>query len=397
MTELARLSQILIDEPPVPRATLDELRARSRKRRLKRRTLTVGALVIMVITALSLVQVEQSPSARVSPRSELASYYEAAVNVSNSTLAAVGLPLNVAIPTRVTPTLSTVSTNGEVSYVGAEYCPYCALQRWALLVALSKFGTFSHLDNEIFSSSDDVYPHLASWSFVGATYTSKYFSFDPKELTSSQRSSGGPGGYRRLERMSNAQRVAFDKFNPQGTLPFVDIGNDYITVGASSSPSALEGLTLSQIGSALNNPKSRVAQAIDGSANYLIAAFCSMTGKTLPSICSTPVITEASKALRSGVPASSQYSNPDVYPTQPPTNAPLAIWQKWSVAEHKFWLHAAATFRSPNPKCTVIKISVTGRKLTKPLMGIPAGVWLWGMGLTGKCPPGDPTGLVKHN
>jgi hypothetical protein len=30
-------------------------------------------------------------------------------------------------------------------YIGAEYCPYCAAERWPLVMALSKFGTFSNL------------------------------------------------------------------------------------------------------------------------------------------------------------------------------------------------------------------------------------------------------------
>jgi hypothetical protein len=396
VTELARLSQILIDEPPARRASLNELRSRSHKRRVRHWSLAVSALVIVILVAFGAVQIQNSPSAPPLPSAHLASYYEAAVEVSNSTLAAVGLPSTVAIPDKVTPSLSTVASNGIVSYVGAEYCPYCAIQRWALLVALSKFGTFTHLDNEVFSSSNDVYPHLPSWSFVGATYSSKYFSFDPTEITSSMRSPGGPGGYQRLERMSAAQRVAFDKYNPQGTIPFVDIGNHYVTLGASSSPSVLEGLSLSEIGSDLNRPQSAVAQAIDGSANYLIAALCTLTQTAAPALCSTSVIHSASRSLESGISSSTESPAKNTYPLQPPTNAPLAVWRKWSVAEHKFWLHAAATYRSPNSACTILKINVTGRKLSKPLFGIPAGVWLWGMSLTGSCPPGENGGLVKR-
>ena len=45
----------------------------------------------------------------------------------------------------------------EILYMGAEYCPYCAAERWAMVVALSRFGTFSNL-HLIHSSSADVYP-----------------------------------------------------------------------------------------------------------------------------------------------------------------------------------------------------------------------------------------------
>jgi hypothetical protein len=396
MIELTRLSQIIIEETPVPRTSVETLRARSRRRHVKRRALVACSMAAVVAAAFGVTEIQHAPSTAKLPSTQLASYYEAAIRVPISTLESVGLPSTVAIPTKVLPSLSTVATNGVVSYVGAEYCPYCALQRWALLVALSKFGTFHHLDNEIFSSSSDIYPHLASWSFVGATYTSKYFTFEPTEITSSIRSPGGPGGYQRLQRMSSAQRVAYDRYNPHGSLPFVDIGNHYVTVGASSSPSVLEGLSLSEIGTDLSDTQSPVAKAVDGSANYLIGALCTMSQKTPPSVCSTGIIRAASRSLTTGISSSPERSNSDTYPTQPPTNAPLAVWQRWSVAEHQWWLHAAATYRSPNPACTVTKISVTGRKLVKPLFGIPRGVWLWSMSLVGHCPPGDSGGLVQR-
>ncbi len=42
----------------------------------------------------------------------------------------------------------------EVLYIGA-YCPFCAAERWAAIVALSRFGTFSVL-RTVHSSSTDV-------------------------------------------------------------------------------------------------------------------------------------------------------------------------------------------------------------------------------------------------
>jgi hypothetical protein len=392
MIELTQRSQALIEEPLVPRPTLEELRSRTQRRQWRQRALAVGAVVIFVVAAFGVVSLTRSPSSPTSPTAELASYFQAAVSVSNTTLESVGLPSTVAIPDRVSPSISTVATNGVVSYVGAEYCPYCALQRWALLVALSKFGTFTHLDKEILSSSSDVYPHLASWSFYGATYKSKYFTFDPTELTSSHPAKNGVDGYERLQTMSAAQSTAFHRYDASGEIPFVDVGNRFVTLGSSASPSVLSGLTLNQIGSALNDPKSPVAQSIDGSANYLIAALCTMVQTSPPTFCSSGDVHAALSALHTGVSSSSGSAPSNAYPTQPPTNAPLTVWKTWSRAEHRFWLRAAATFRPSNPNCTVSKIVVTGRKLSKPLMGIPAGVWLWGMSLEGHC-PGDGGGL----
>jgi hypothetical protein len=45
----------------------------------------------------------------------------------------------------------------EIIFLGAEFCPYCATERWSIVMALSKFGTFSHLVGTT-SSSTDVDP-----------------------------------------------------------------------------------------------------------------------------------------------------------------------------------------------------------------------------------------------
>src|SRR5579859_2792490 len=64
--------------------------------------------------------------------------------------------------------LLTANGKPELIYVGAEYCPYCAGERWGTVVALSRFGTFSGL-TLMRSSSTDVYPNTPTLSFRNAT------------------------------------------------------------------------------------------------------------------------------------------------------------------------------------------------------------------------------------
>src|SRR5207245_7045155 len=80
-------------------------------------------------------------------------------------------------------------------YVGAEYCPYCAAQRWATVVALSRFGTFSKL-YQTTSSSSDVYPSTPTFTFYsalykGPVYTSSYIDFVPVETQGNVQDSSG--------------------------------------------------------------------------------------------------------------------------------------------------------------------------------------------------------------
>jgi hypothetical protein len=59
-----------------------------------------------------------------------------------------------------------------VLYAGAEYCPFCAAERWALATALSRFGTFTNLGTTASAGGQEYAPNTATLSFHGATYTS---------------------------------------------------------------------------------------------------------------------------------------------------------------------------------------------------------------------------------
>jgi hypothetical protein len=299
MSDLREMASSLMDLPFVTRPEVASLRRRHRRhvqRRLGALSVTVAVLVASVFGLIQLTN--SGDSGNGGATAHLASYFEASVSVPNSVLTQVGVPDTLTVPTVVTPRVTTASTNDVVSYVGAEYCPYCALQRWALLVALSKFGTFVSLSDAVYSSSSDIFPDLASWSFVGATYTSPYFTFDPTELTSSI--PDGQGGYEPLETMDAGQLASYDQYDEHGFLPFIDLGNGVVTIGSTASPSVLEGLTLSQIGAEVSDPTSPVARAIDGSANYLIAGMCSMITGTQPPICNSTAVMTARANLTLG-------------------------------------------------------------------------------------------------
>ena len=52
-------------------------------------------------------------------------------------------------PTKVTGSALTFDGKPGIFYYGAEYCPYCAAERWPVVVALSRFGTWSNLQQTI--------------------------------------------------------------------------------------------------------------------------------------------------------------------------------------------------------------------------------------------------------
>ena len=137
------------------------------------------------------------PSATGSGTTPLPSSVVKALSVAPSTLDAVGTPASVSQPVRVAGAAVARGADGKalVTYIGAEYCPYCAAERWAIAVALSRFGTFSQLSGT-HSSGTDVYPDTQTLSFYGSSYTSAYLDFRSVEETTNQRSGSG---YRPLQ------------------------------------------------------------------------------------------------------------------------------------------------------------------------------------------------------
>ena len=58
----------------------------------------------------------------------------------------------------------TLNNKPEILYIGAEYCPFCAAQRWSMIIALSRFGTFSNL-HFMTSSASDYSPSTPTFTF----------------------------------------------------------------------------------------------------------------------------------------------------------------------------------------------------------------------------------------
>jgi hypothetical protein len=204
----------------------------------------------------------------------------------------------------------------EFLYVGAEYCPYCAAERWSMVVALSRFGTFSKL-YQTTSSSTDVYPSTPTFTFYsalykGPVYNSSYIDFVPVETQGNVQDSSG--NYPSLQTPTAAQQTLLNTYDgppytatsTAGSIPFIDIGNRYVLSGASYSPQDLANLQWQDIANDLADPNSTVSKDILGTANYLTAALCTMTHQQPGNVCNTPTIQSieqsVGKAVGPGVP-----------------------------------------------------------------------------------------------
>lgn len=194
-----------------------------------------------------------------------------------------------------------------VLYVGAEYCPFCAAQRWATIIALSRFGTWSNLGaTESSTLSGEVYPGTPTFTFVKAHYSSPYIAFQGVEEFTNQYDSA-KGFYTSLTAPTKLQNAEFTKYDTpkyikgmtssqSGSIPFISFDNKFVTSGASFSPSILQSMTRSQIAAGLSDPTSPVTQAIIASANYQTATICSIINNAAP-VCTDKGVAAAKKAM----------------------------------------------------------------------------------------------------
>ena len=219
----------------------------------------------------------------------------AALTVPTATLDTVGSPSSVVLPTRTGDGTIAKDAEGKplITYIGAEYCPFCAAERWSLAVALSRFGTFENLSGT-HSSDSDEFPDTQTLSFYGSTYSSPFVDFQAVEEATNQ-----PDGssYQALQAPTAAQSAVMAKYDTQGSIPFLDIANRYVITGSSFSPQVLQGLSRSQIAADLSNPDSAVAQAINGAANDITAAIASVTGNQPSSVGSSATIAAIAQKL----------------------------------------------------------------------------------------------------
>jgi hypothetical protein len=275
---------------PQAQAAQAQARLAAARRRRNRVGLAIGAsaLVVVLIVVLIIVKVSGGGKTKVAtappetsavvPASVLAGL--AAIPPTQLAQAAQLVGSNVGSPTAITDTPLTNGGKPEVFYLGAEFCPYCAAERWPIVLALLQFGSFTGL-TESHSSAIDTNPNTPTFSFHGATYSSPYLSFVGVETTTNQ-----PQGnfYAPLDKPTAAQEALLEKYT-QGYIPFVDFGARFIIKAPQYDGKILAGLTVEQVAAAVPDLSKPIGQAIEASAAHDVTALCQLTGGKPANVC----------------------------------------------------------------------------------------------------------------
>jgi hypothetical protein len=187
-------------------------RAADRRAQVRGRVLLAGgsvAVVIALVATLIAVKLGQSPvrsgPAPAAGPGTTAQVQRQATTVPPATFNAVGAGTATGFEAITGQPALTAGGKPEVLYLGGQYCPFCAAERWALAAAAGRFGTLSGL-SLIRSSPADVYAGTATLSFEKAHYSSKYLAFVPVEWFDESLAAAAVDGIRFISRREHLPR-----------------------------------------------------------------------------------------------------------------------------------------------------------------------------------------------
>lgn len=162
----------------------------------------------------------------------------------------------------------TIKRDGKlfVFFMGAEYSPYCAAERWAIVRALQKFGQWSGLNQTMSAARDEQFLNLPTYDFTEATYTSTHVEFVSRETKDRE--------FKPLQKLLKTEEKLVHKYNPKKEIPFLLIGGRFMQIGSGFTPKIFIGHTFRQTETELKKTESEIRKIIDEEASYIAALLC---------------------------------------------------------------------------------------------------------------------------
>ncbi len=302
---MANLTQLMSTSAPEPVAA-------PHARQIPRRYLALGLIIVAIVLlgALVIVRDNSGPSSTSTVETFTAapsSLISTLATVPASAYDAVGIasPANPVAPLQPagdgrTPLWQTTIDNGPpepvVFFYGAEFAPYAAAERWPLVLALSRFGTFHQL-GLMQSSATTAFANLSTFTFWNVSYESEDVKLESVERYSGLNPTGAR--YLSLETPDARQSAAIASYaSSPKTFALVDVANRYVLNGAAFSPTVLAGLTQDQIAGDLNAKTAPLTQAVLAAANEITAAICSVDGERPGAVCASKGVEAADDAMK---------------------------------------------------------------------------------------------------
>jgi hypothetical protein len=263
------------------------MRTQIKKRQRNRRFIMVGIVVVIgvvLVVGAYLLSNVSTPLEKQLGKQLSSADYQGLYAASGASLGNA----NQTLMKKVTSFSGTPYTSGGkpvIVYIGADYCPYCAFQRWPLVMALMRFGNFTNL-SYMLSSSTDVNPDTPTFTFYGSTYQSNYIVFQGYEQ---EDRSQAP-----LQSVPSNYTSVFQQHG--SSYPFINFADKYVVSGSFYFPDQLDGKNWTQIIQLLSSNNVLSNQVIS-SANAITAAICKVTPNAPSSVCGNGSIASLTAVL----------------------------------------------------------------------------------------------------
>jgi hypothetical protein len=165
-------------------------------------------------------------------------------------------------------------------FYGSIACPYCSASSWAMYLALSRFGTVSGFSYGYSSPTDPAGPNTPEIILAGTSYQSQYIALDVAEATDPTTIT--------YPAITSCVEQAYVSTYGSGGIPFNVINGIYLHSGTLVQPSALHGLTTTQVQGQLANQSGPAWDAISGPSYALEAFMVKADGGRPASVASDP-------------------------------------------------------------------------------------------------------------
>lgn len=172
-----------------------------------------------------------------------------------------------------------------VFFMGGQFCPFCAADRWAFVKATSRFGKWTNLRALHSQGGTDGFASLPTYNLVGANYQSDLLSLHHKEVADVHGN--------QLQQLQGVENDLVNAYDPQGSIPFTVAGGQggQYTVGLAFSPGLIQGQGFDQLRADVDADRPTDAvRAIDAGADAMTALLCRLTAGQPATVCSSPAI-----------------------------------------------------------------------------------------------------------
>jgi len=162
----------------------------------------------------------------------------------------------------------TVRRGGKLTvfFMGAEYCPYSAAERWAIVRSLQKFGQWQGLKQTISAARDQPFLNLPTYDFTEATYNSPHIEFVARETKDRE--------FKPFQKLLKTEEKIVRKHDPKKEIPFLLLGGRFMQIGSGFPPKIFIGHTFRQTETELKKVESEIRKTIDEEANIITALLC---------------------------------------------------------------------------------------------------------------------------